>query len=166
MTTKLFYKSQRVGRGGRVFTLWKFRTLKEGSDNKEFAGKETYLWYGRFLRKTKLDELPALLNVLKGEMGVFGYRPEEVRVWDTYLPEIKEMLSKHKPGFIDLASLQFFNEEKILQLSNDPADTYWKKIFPVKMALRSFYFENNCFPLKIALGWIAFKKIIGSLWKG
>jgi lipopolysaccharide/colanic/teichoic acid biosynthesis glycosyltransferase len=159
----VLYKSQRIGKGGKEFTIYKFRTLKENSDIYEFVNEDTYTWCGRFLRKTKLDELPALWNILKGDMNLFGYRPEEKRTWDMYTQDIKEFLSKHKPGFIDLSSIHFFNEEKIMQLSNNSKQVYWERIFPIKMALRSFYFENKSFPLKVALAWIVFKKMVKSL---
>lgn len=161
----MFYISERIGKGGKPFKIYKFQTLKAGSSLNSYAAKDSYTRFGKFLRKTKLDELPALLNVLKGEMCIFGYRPEEKRTWDIFTPDVKELLSKHRPGFIDLSSIHFFNEEKILQLSDDPNKAYWEKIFPIKMALRAFWFENKCWPLRFALAWIVLKKMIKSVFK-
>lgn len=159
----IFYKSQRIGLHGKEFTIWKLKTLKDGSDKYAFATKYNYTRFGRFLRKTKLNEVPAIWNILKGEMNLFGYRPEEKRTWDIYPQDVKDFLSKHKPGFIDLSSIHFFNEEKIMQLGSNSSELYYKKIFPIKTALRSFYFENECFLLKVALAWIVFKKMVKSL---
>ena len=158
----LFYASQRVGKGGKPFTLYKFRTLAVGTG---FAKEEQYLPWGRFLRKTKLDELPSVWNLLRGDIGIWGYRPEELKTWNLYPTPIKELLSKHRPGFIDLSSLFFFREEFILQLSPDPAKTYYEVIFPMKMTLRAFYFENKCIPLNLALGWIACKKMLKAVFQ-
>lgn len=162
---KFIYKSERVGKNGKVFEMYKFRTLKPNSDSNMFANAETYTKFGRFLRKTKLDELPSLLNVLKGDMSIFGYRPEELRTWNIYSQDIKDFLSQYKPGLMDLSSLHFFDEERILQLSNDKQRAYWEKIFPIKMALRAFYFENKSWPLKLAIVYIVIKKIIKSLFR-
>lgn len=161
----IFYSSERIGKGGKAFRILKFKTLKDGSNASSYAGKDSYTRFGRFLRKTKLDELPALLNILKGEMSLFGYRPEEKRTWDAMSAGVRETLSKHKPGFIDLSSVHFFDEEKILQLSDDKYKTYWERIFPIKMALRAFWFENKCWPLRFALAWIVAKKMIKSVFK-
>lgn len=144
--------------------MYKFRTLKEGSDIYMFAQEKDYTKVGKFLRKTKLDELPALWNVLKGDMGIFGYRPEEKRTWDMMPEDVRAILSPHKPGFIDLASLHFFDEEKLYQNGNAD-EIYWNKVLPMKMVLRSFYFENECFLLKAALLWLVIKKMYKSLWK-
>lgn len=160
------YKSQRVGRGGKLFWMYKIRTLFSGTDKiSSFASKEQYLPLGRFLRKTKLDELPSLISVLKGDMAIFGYRPDEPRTFDLYPPQIQELLIRQKPGIIDLSSLYFFSEETILQLSNDKAKTYYEQILPQKLTLRFFYFENKCLLLNIAILWITFKKIIKALFR-
>lgn len=159
----LIYRSLRVGKNGKEFCLYKFRTLKKNADKKEFANKDNYTKFGRFLRKTKLDELPALWNVLKGNIGIWGYRPEEKRTWDILPSEIWKELAKHKPGFVDLASIHFFDEEKLLQSMGNSPEVYWKRLFPMKMVLRSFYFENKCFLLKVALLYIVFKKMIKAL---
>ena len=159
------YKSQRVGLNGKIFTMWKIKTLRDGSDVSPFASASVYLPLGRFLRKTKLDELPGLFSVLQGNLALVGYRPEEPRTWELYPPAVKKLLSKQKPGLISLCSLHFFDEERILQLSHDPHREYYEKIFPIKMALRAFYFENKCLPLKAALLWIVCKKVFTSLFK-
>ena len=158
-----FYKSERIGKHGRIFIIWKIRTLKYGADRSQFAQEYTFL--GRFLRKTKLDELPSLWNVIKGDLAVFGYRPEEVRTWNLYPKEIQDFLSPHKPGLMDLASIHFFAEEKILDLSTDKHQDYWEKIFPIKMALRAFYFENRGFALNFSIFCIVLKRVLKSFFQ-
>mgnify|MGYP001615618149 FL=1 len=157
-----FYTSERIGKGGKPFVIYKVRTLKDDGHS-QFA--EEYTRFGRFLRKTKLDELPQLFNVLKGDIGLFGYRAEEKRTWEFYPKHIQRILARHKPGLIDLSSIHFFSEEKILEFSEDKHRDYWEKIFPIKMALRSFYFENRCISLNLVLGWIVFKKVLKAFFR-
>lgn len=152
------YKSVRIGKGGHPFIIWKIRTLKDGANQSQFA--QEYLPFGRFLRKTKLDEIPSLWNLFKGDLAIFGYRPEEARTWNLYPKDIQDFLALHKPGLMDLSSIHFFSEEKILELSTDKHKDYWEKIFPVKMALRAFYFENRCFLLNVAIFYLVAKRVI------
>lgn len=160
-----FYRSLRVGKGGKPIEVLKIRTLKDGSDTGSFAEKSQYLWYGKFLRKTKLDELPQLWNIVKGDMSVFGYRPMEAREL-TLLPDgMKNVLLSSKPGLVDLASLHFFEEEKVLQQVRDPQKVYYEVIRPIKFALQAFYIENKCFVLDIALFYLALKKVTLSFFK-
>lgn len=158
-----FYRSQRVGKHGKPIEVLKVRTLKENTDKtSSFAQKDQYLWYGRFLRKTKLDELPQLWTILKGDMAIFGPRPMEEREVKLLPEGMKEVLFKVKPGLIDLASIHFFQEEKILQEMKDPHKVYFEVIRPIKFALQAFYIEHKCFVLDIALAYLALKKVIGS----
>lgn len=162
---RLFYKSIRIGKGGRPFTLYKIRTLKERSDIHTFAEEDTYTWCGKFLRRIHFDELPQLWNWLRGDVALFGFRPEEERTWQLLPEETRALLSKHKPGLIDLASLYFWDEEKILGLSNDKHRDYWKRIRPLKLSLQFFYLENKCVLLKLAIIWIFLKKLVWSIIK-
>ena len=158
----IFYRSRRIGKNGRVFWLYKFRTLKLNSDENQFASPEKYVKFGRILRKTKIDELPQVWNFIKRDINFFGYRPEEQRTWDILPNNVKDLLSKHRPGIIDLSSLHFFDEEKILQLGH-PHEIYWKVIRPMKLAFQMFYIQNRCFLLNLAIIWIYLKKVIKSL---
>ena len=156
----LIYKSKRVGKHGRIFDMYKFRTLVDGSDKHEFAQQGEYTKYGKFLRKYKLDEIPQLWNVLKGDMRIFGYRPEEPRTFQ-YLPmDIHAIFSNQKPGIIDLASLHFINEERLLEMSDDPTWVFWTKIKPLKIVLQFFYFENRSWLMNLAILWGFVKKIL------
>lgn len=159
----IIYKSQRIGKNGKKFKMYKFRTLKDGTDKtSSFTQKDQYLPLGRFLRKTKLDELPSIVNVLKRDMNVFGYRPEEERSFRLLPNEVKQILSSTRPGMVDLSSLHFFDEEHILQVG-DSHETYWEKIRPMKLAFQVFYIQNRCFLLNVAITWIVIKKMIKSL---
>lgn len=159
-----FFRSERVGKGGRTIEVLKIRTLREDHAT-DFAQKDQYLWYGRFLRRTKLDELPQIWNVLKGDMNLFGYRPME-RHELKYLPNgMRDVLFSAKPGLIDLASLHFFNEEQILQQMQEPHRVYFEVIRPIKFALQAFYIEHKNWVLDLALLYMALKKVLGSFFK-
>ena len=161
----LIYKSKRVGKAGKEFNLYKFRTLKDDIDKTSvFAQEEQYTRFGKFLRKTKIDELPQILNWLKRDISIFGYRPEEVRNWNLLPREIQIILASRRPGIIDLASLHFYEEEELLQIGNSHK-TYWEKVRPMKLTLQMFFLENKCWLMNITIIWIYFKKAFKSLWK-
>ena len=162
----IIYKSLRVGKYGKEFELYKFRTLKDKVDtSSSFAQEDQYARFGKFLRKTKLDELPSLINILKGHMGIFGYRPEEPRTFNILPDHMKELLGEYKPGLMDLSSLHFFNEEGIVQLGEDAHEVYWKRIRPIKYSLQVFYLQNKCFLLNMAILYLAVRKILKSFFK-
>jgi len=96
---------------------------------------------GHFLRKSKIDELPQLVNVLKGDMSLVGPRPELRKFVNMYNDEQREILMI-KPGMTDYASIKFFNEDKLLNASDNPEDLYIKKILPEKIILNRLYFRN------------------------
>lgn len=155
----IFYKSQRIGLKGTIFTLYKFRTLKEGTVT-QFSHEEHYTFCGRFLRKYKLDELPQLWNVIIRDMNLVGPRPEEEKTISIIPEKTAEIILSVKPGLTDLASLFFFNEEEILQKSPDPFEDYWTKIKPTKFVLQMFYIENKCLSLDIWIILQTLKRIL------
>jgi len=161
----LIYKSKRVGKDGKIFQMLKFRTLTNGSDNHIFTDSQSYTRFGKFLRKYKLDELPQIINVIKGDMRIFGYRPEEPRTFVILPSEMRNELIKYRPGIIDLSSLYFFNEEKLLQMSGNSQLTYWIKIKPLKFVLQMFYIENRSWALNLAILWIFIKKLLWNFMK-
>jgi lipopolysaccharide/colanic/teichoic acid biosynthesis glycosyltransferase len=143
-----FFRQQRVGRGGRDFVLYKFRTmtLRHGTESGSFdAGSSTRVTrVGRILRKTKVDELPQLWNVLKGDMSLVGPRPE-VRKWvDAYPARWRKVLTV-RPGITDPASIVYRNEEEILAESTDPEATYREEILPHKLSLYEDYVDTRSF---------------------
>lgn len=146
MPGPVFFIQQRIGQQGKPFRLIKFRTMKvaSGKTSGSFdAGDNTRITpLGRFLRKTKLDELPQLINVLKGEMSFVGPRPE-VKQWTEVYPEKWKIVHSVKPGITDNASIEFRNEEEILAKSNDPIKTYKEEILPRKLDLYIDYVNNR-----------------------
>ena len=157
----MFYKSLRVGKNGKKFWMYKLKTLRDNFDKtKSFADESAYTKYGHFLRKLHLDELPQFVNIIKGEMTLFGWRPEEEKTWNNLPQEVKNVLSSTKPGIIDLASIHFIDEEKLLKFSEDPYKDYWLIIRPMKFTLQAFYIQNRSILLNLAILWIVFKKLL------
>ena len=161
----LIYKSKRVGKNGVPFDMFKFKTLQDNVDKiSSFATDEQYTRFGKFLRKTKIDELPQLWNVVKGDMRIFGYRAEEEKTFKVLPEAIKSILTREKPGIIDLSSLAFMDEEELLKLG-DAHETYWMKVRPLKFTLQAFYIENRSWLLNSAIVYIYLKKMLWSLIK-
>lgn len=158
-----FYIQQRVGLKGKLFGLYKFRTMRKNADK---SGKLTVgmrdqriTKIGYFLRKTKLDEFPQFLNVLKGEMSIVGPRPEVIEYVNQYTQEQLEILSV-RPGITDYASLEYFHENKLLGESTDPHKTYLEEIMPAKIQLNRKYLERPTVGHDISIMWKTFLKII------
>lgn len=150
-----FYRSLRVGKNGRPFTMWKVRTLRDGADKSSFASE--YTWYGRFLRKWRLDEIPQVWNMLNGSMTLVGPRPEEKRAIDLLPVHVQSKLLSVKPGLFGLSGIYFMDEEQMLKDSPDAAHDFWTKIKPMKTTLDFFYIDHKCFLLDIAIIWMAIK---------
>ena len=143
-----FFVQQRVGRRGRIFSLYKFRTMKSGMATEKHgfdAGETSRITpLGRFLRDTKLDELPQLFNVLKGDMSLVGPRPE-VKKWTLVYPEKWKIVHRVKPGITDNASILFRHEEEMLAKAVSPENTYREVILPQKLKLSIDYVNNRTF---------------------
>ena len=143
-----FFVQNRVGKGGKPFKMFKFRTMtvqkeaKQGSFDVGDASRVTRV--GKVLRKTKLDELPQLFNVLFGSMSFVGPRPE-VQKWVEAYPERWAFVHSVKPGITDNASIVFRNEEEILAASQEPQVTYKNEILPKKLELYEEYIRNRTF---------------------
>lgn len=131
---KIFFRQQRVGRGGAVFTLYKFRTMIESSGGLPITAENDrrITFPGKILRKTKFDELPELYNVLRGEMSFVGPRPEVVELVDLENPLWHEVL-KVRPGITDPITLEFRNEEQLLAGVEDKQKFYREVIQPYKL---------------------------------
>jgi len=142
----IFYRGLRVGRYGRPFRIFKFRTMVV--DAEKLGGSSTpdddprITKIGKFLRKHKMDELPQLINVLKGEMSLVGPRPQVPWAVRFYSNEEKEILLSIKPGMTDHASIKFLDEGEILRSSEDPDKDYMKKIHSEKIRLSIEYAKN------------------------
>jgi len=142
----IFFRQTRVGKGGKDFCLLKFRTMSptklsaEGSFDAGDTSRVTSV--GHFLRRTKLDELPQLINVLTGDMSLVGPRPE-VRQWVKVYPEKWKLVHAVKPGITDNASILFRKEEELLSRSFQPEETYRDVILPQKLSLYLEYVDNQ-----------------------
>lgn len=144
----VIYRQTRVGRGNRDFKLLKFRTMRVNSDRQGLltvGDRDVRITRtGYFLRRYKLDELPQLVNVLKGEMSIVGPRPEVRKYVDMYTPEQMRVLSV-RPGLTDYASLAYVHESRLLAASADPELTYTQEVMPAKLALNLKYMETRTF---------------------
>ena len=142
----VFYRQTRVGKDERDFRLYKFRSMRSGSDKKGLITVGTkdarVTRVGYFLRKYKLDELPQLLNVLKGEMSLVGPRPEVRKYVDMYTAEQRKVLSV-VPGITDYASIEYVDENRILGEAADPDRAYVEKIMPDKIRYNMKYIEHR-----------------------
>ncbi len=142
----VFYCQKRVGKNNKDFNLIKFRTMMTGADNKGLLTigeqDQRITKTGRWLRKYKLDELPQLINILKGEMSFVGPRPEVRKYVDLYSPEQAIVLSV-RPGLTDYASLEYINENKILSTFSDPEKAYVEIIMPAKLLLNLKYISEQ-----------------------
>jgi lipopolysaccharide/colanic/teichoic acid biosynthesis glycosyltransferase len=142
----IFYLQSRVGKHNKDFTLYKFRTMYTNADEKGLltVGEQDarITKTGYFLRKYKIDELPQLWNVLKGDMSFVGPRPEVRKYVDLYNDEQKRILNV-RPGITDYASIQFVNENSLLAQSDNPEKQYIEEIMPQKLQLNLRYIENQ-----------------------
>lgn len=142
----VLYRQSRVGRNGRDFTLYKFRTMRTGSDKKGLLtvgdrdSRVTKVGY--FLRKYKLDEFPQLINIIKGDMSIVGPRPEVRKYVDLYTPEQRQVLTV-RPGLTDYASIRYVHESEILAHSDNPEQTYIDEVMPAKLALNLEYIQHQ-----------------------
>jgi lipopolysaccharide/colanic/teichoic acid biosynthesis glycosyltransferase len=157
------FKQIRVGEGNKDFFIYKFRTMQIGA---ELGGKITIgnndrriTSPGYFLRKFKLDELPQLINIIKGEMSIVGPRPETreyVKLYNATQLKVLEV----KPGLTDYASLEYINENEILGESKNPHQTYVDEIMPAKLALNLKYINEKSFTTDLKIIVKTIKKIV------
>ena len=142
----VFFRQVRVGKNGTDFTLLKFRTMQVNADNKGLltvGGRDARITpLGYYLRKFKIDELPQIINVLKGEMSIVGPRPEVRRYVDLYNQEQRKVL-KVLPGITDYASIAYRNENELLAGAADPEYLYIHEIMPRKIELNATFITNR-----------------------
>lgn len=141
----VFYCQERIGKGFRPFRLYKFRSMVVGADQQGLqltAGADVRITrIGRWLRRTKFDELPQLLNVLKGEMSLVGPRPEVRKYVEMFRDDFREIL-QIRPGITDYAAIAFRNEQADLAKYADPEKGYVNDILPRKIELYRSYLAN------------------------
>lgn len=159
----VFYKQVRVGRNNMDFQLFKFRSMRVGSDKKGLitvGGHDPQITRsGYYIRKYKLDEFPQLINVFKGDMSLVGPRPEVRKYVDMYTEEQMHVLDV-RPGITDLASIRYRNENELLERVNDPDKYYVEVIMPDKLRINLEYVARHSFTFDIRLIFQTFRAIV------
>ena len=158
-----FYSQERIGKNGKPFKLYKFRSMRIGSDKKgliTIGEKDNRITKtGFILRKYKLDELPQLWNVFIGDMSLVGPRPEVKKYTDLYTEEQKQVLQV-RPGITDWASIKYVDENKILGESEDPDEAYVNLIMPNKIKLNMVYIQHRTLGEYFKIIFTTFKEIV------
>ncbi len=146
---EVFYLQKRVGYKNKLFDIWKFATMQKnspsiGTGEITLHNDPRVMPFGNFLRKTKINELPQIINVFKGDMSIVGPRPLMQVSFDKYSAEIQEKIYNVKPGMTGIGSLIFRDEESLVSNHKDnPMKFYEDFIFPYKGQLESWYLQNG-----------------------
>jgi lipopolysaccharide/colanic/teichoic acid biosynthesis glycosyltransferase len=141
----VFFKQKRIGKGFRPFWIYKFRTMSEGAPTTlplTVSADPRITRVGNFLRQSKIDELPQLINILRGEMTLVGPRPEVPRYVEAFHDDYQEILVV-RPGLTDLASLKYRDEARLLGQSDDPEEEYLQRVLPDKVRLGKEYIRRS-----------------------
>ena len=159
---EVFYIQERAGRGGNSFGLYKFATMLKNSPNIgageiTVRGDPRVLPFGRFLRKTKLNELPQLWNIFIGDMSVVGPRPMVLNTYAHYPEVARQKLNTIRPGLTGIGSIVFRDEESYLADRDEPMEFYREHIIPYKSDLELWFVENNTL-------WVYIKIIVVTAW--
>jgi lipopolysaccharide/colanic/teichoic acid biosynthesis glycosyltransferase len=161
----VFFRHRRIGRHFSSFYVYKFRTMVTGAEQTgssvTVGGDKRVTRLGEILRKYKIDELPQLLNVLKGDMSLVGPRPEVKEYVDLYEADYRKLL-RVRPGITDPASLRYSEEEGLLALSPNWEEDYRKRILPDKIRLSLEYVENHSVFTDLSLIMKTIRKASGS----
>ena len=143
----VFFRQERVGRGGKLFRIHKFRTMVTDAERRGLqitVGADARVTrVGQWLRKSKLDELPQLLDVFLGHMSLVGPRPEVPRYVACYPAEVRDVVLSVRPGITDQAAIEFKDENLILGRAEDPDRAYVKEILPIKLKYYVKYVNAN-----------------------
>ncbi|MEM8946549.1 MAG: sugar transferase [Planctomycetota bacterium] len=154
---EIFYAQERIGKYGNKFGLLKFATMLKNSPNigtgtVTVKNDPRVLPAGKFLRKTKLNEIPQILNVLKGDMSIVGPRPLTQQTFDFYSPEVQEKIKELQPGLTGIGSIVFRDEESIIAASDlEPLECYEQVISPYKGQLEMWYHQHRSFGVDLKL---------------
>ena len=171
---EIFYKQNRVGKNGASFGLLKFATMFKnspnlGTGNITVKNDPRILPLGNFLRKTKINELPQLLNVFWGDMSMIGPRPLTQDHYDSYIPSVQEAIAIVKPGLSGIGSIVFRAEEEMLHQHADAKQFYKECISPYKGSLEVWYVKHQglitYFLLIILTVWVVFFSKSKAVWK-
>lgn len=153
---EIFFCQQRVGKGGEPFSLMKFATMLKDSPNLgtgtvTLKGDPRVLPVGRFLRKTKINELPQLLNIFRGDMSIIGPRPQTQRCFEAFPKESQEAIKQVRPGLSGIGSIVFRNEEELMDQAEDANRFYDQIIMPYKGKLEEWYVQHRGIGLYVGL---------------
>ena len=156
---EVFFLQSRVGVGGRYFALYKFATMLKNSPN---IGTGTVTLHkdprilplGGWLRRTKINELPQLINIFKGDMSVIGPRPQTQRCFDAFPVLSQKEIVKVRPGLSGVGSIIFRNEEEMMHVNNDPDKFYDGVVMPYKGSLEQWYVANQNIGSYFILIWL------------
>ncbi len=142
----IFFRQERIGKRFRPFLIYKFRTMVENAarigTEITYGNDPRITRIGRLLRKTKIDELPQIINVLKGEMSLVGPRPEIRQYVELFQLDYEEIL-KVRPGISDMASVKYSDEASLLGNARNPGEEYISHVLPDKIRLAKEYIKNS-----------------------
>ena len=162
----ILFRQERVGRSGMPFTLLKFRTMRDTpavpGGLLTVAGDARVTRIGRWLRRTKLDELPQLVNVIRGDMSIVGPRPEVAKYVAFYPPHLRDVVLSVRPGLTDFASIEFRNEADSLTDAADAERMYIDQILPAKLALNCKYVRERSLTLDARLAVRTIRALYGT----
>jgi len=151
----VFFRQQRVGRFGALFRIHKFRSMRDGAPlvgSQLTVGADPRITRaGQVLRRTKLDELPQLIDVLSGTMSLVGPRPEVPRYVAMYPAELRDKVLSVRPGITDPASIEYVEESTLLARAADPERVYIEQIMPAKLRSAARYVEQMSVPNDVRL---------------
>lgn len=157
----VFFRQVRVGRHGRPFRMYKFRSMRVDAEalggQLTVSGDPRVTRVGAFLRSSKIDELPQLINVLRGEMSLVGPRPEVPRYVALYTPEQRRVLEV-RPGITDPASIRYRDESAVLAQATDPERAYIEEVLPHKLAINLAYLDRRSLASDVGV-------ILATLWR-
>lgn len=168
---EVFYLQERMGLNNKPFFIYKFATMLKDSPN---MGNKTLTVRndpritkaGKLLRITKINELPQIINVLKGDMALVGPRPLLTRSFQNYTPEVQRLIYKNRPGITGLGSLIFRDEERLVtgykELGKDPVQYYRSYIYPYKGALEQWYYNNCSLVVDFKILFLTFWSLVNS----
>ena len=145
---EVFYLQERIGKDGKVFKLIKFATMLKdsaniGSGEITLANDTRVLPFGKFLRKTKINELPQLINILKGDISIIGWRPQTKKYYYLFLNEDRNIIKTIRPGLSGIGSIIFRDEESIFAKVDNPIEFDENIITPYKGKLEVWYVKNR-----------------------
>lgn len=149
----VFYRQERIGRGGRPFRIHKFRTMRDGVAGAQITvGADARITrVGAVLRRSKLDELAQLIDVIEGAMSLVGPRPEVPRYVAMYPPALRDKVLSVRPGITDIASLEYRQESELLARAADPEREYVEVLMPAKLKLAAAYVDQASLATDIRL---------------